>query len=109
MSRGSNERLKTLLFGRVWPLPCVFYAFAFVLSHSQDLEQNSETARVLSDALPFIQAHADRTVVIKYGGHAMENEEASLSFAQDVVMLKQVQYLLHNGCLDICTTCHDDV
>lgn len=54
------------------------------------------TARVLSDALPFIQAHADRTVVIKYGGHAMEDEEASLSFAQDVVMLKQVQ---DNGCL----------
>lgn len=50
------------------------------------------TARVLSDALPFIQAHADRTVVIKYGGHAMEDEEASLSFAQDVVMLKQVLY-----------------
>lgn len=48
------------------------------------------TARVLSDALPFIQAHADRTIVIKYGGHAMEDEEASLSFAQDVVMLKQV-------------------
>ena len=69
---------------------------AFVLSRSQDLEQNSETARVLSDALPFIQAHADRTVVIKYGGHAMEDEEASLSFAQDVVMLKQVQYLTHN-------------
>ncbi|CAN0492414.1 unnamed protein product, partial [Ectocarpus sp. 8 AP-2014] len=54
-----------------------------------DLEQNSMTAGVLSDALPFIQAHADRTIVIKYGGHAMEDEEASLSFAQDVVMLKQ--------------------
>lgn len=51
------------------------------------------TARVLSDALPFIQAHADRTVVIKYGGHAMEDEEASLSFAQDVVMLKQVLFV----------------
>lgn len=53
------------------------------------------TARVLSDALPFIQAHADRTVVIKYGGHAMEDEEASLSFAKDVVMLKQVLYGVH--------------
>lgn len=61
----------------------------------QDLEQNSMTAAVLSDALPFIQAHADRTIVIKYGGHAMEDEEASLSFAQDVVMLKQVlRYLV---------------
>lgn len=64
------------------------YARALI---GQDLEQNSATARVLSDALPFIQAHADRTVVIKYGGHAMEDEAASLSFAQDVVMLKQVR------------------
>lgn len=45
---------------------------------------------MLADALPFIQAYADKTVVIKYGGHAMENAEASLSFARDVVMLKQV-------------------
>ncbi|CAM9454880.1 unnamed protein product [Pylaiella littoralis] len=58
-------------------------------SVSSDLEQNSLIARVLSDALPFIQAHADRTVVIKYGGHAMEDKDASLSFAKDVVMLKQ--------------------
>ncbi len=29
--------------------------------------------------------------MIKYGGHAMEDEAASLSFAQDVVMLKQVK------------------
>lgn len=56
----------------------------------QNLEQNALTARVLADALPFIQAYADKTVVIKYGGHAMEDAEASLSFARDVVMLKQV-------------------
>lgn len=48
------------------------------------------TAGVLSDALPYIQEHADRTIVIKYGGHAMEDAAASLSFARDVVMLKQV-------------------
>lgn len=65
---------------------------ALVFALLQNLEQNAVTARVLSDALPFIQAHADRTIVIKYGGHAMEDEEASLSFAQDVVMLKQVLY-----------------
>ncbi|CAM9744603.1 unnamed protein product [Ascophyllum nodosum] len=54
-----------------------------------DLEHNTVTARVLSEALPFIQAYSDKTVVVKYGGHAMENAEASLSFARDVVMLKQ--------------------
>lgn len=62
-----------------------------VIHSQQNLEQNALTARVLADALPFIQAYADKTVVIKYGGHAMENAEASLSFARDVVMLKQVQ------------------
>lgn len=49
-----------------------------------------KTARVLAEALPYIQAYSDKTIVIKYGGHAMENQEASLSFARDVVMLKQV-------------------
>lgn len=62
-----------------------------MIHSQQNLEQNALTARVLADALPFIQAYADKTVVIKYGGHAMENAEASLSFARDVVMLKQVQ------------------
>lgn len=64
------------------------------MTHDDDndllkLEKNTVTASVLANALPFIQAYADKTVVIKYGGHAMENEEASLSFARDVVMLKQ--------------------
>ena len=49
------------------------------------------TAGVLSAALPYIQEYTDRTIVIKYGGHAMEDEAASLSFARDVVMLKQVR------------------
>lgn len=48
------------------------------------------TAGVLANALPYIQAYSDKTVVIKYGGHAMEDAEASLSFAKDVVLLKQV-------------------
>lgn len=61
------------------------------------------TARVLADALPFIQAYADKTVVIKYGGHAMENEEASLSFARDVVMLKQVTSFVEGGSRDSVT------
>lgn len=56
----------------------------------QQLQEHATTARILSDALPFLQAYAGKTIVIKYGGHAMEDAEASLSFARDVVMLKQV-------------------
>jgi acetylglutamate kinase len=46
------------------------------------------TAKTLSEALPFIQRYDRQTIVIKYGGHAMENEELSHLFAKDVVLLK---------------------
>ena len=45
-------------------------------------------ARVLSEALPFMQRYDNQTVVIKYGGHAMGNAELSRQFASDVVQLK---------------------
>jgi acetylglutamate kinase len=47
-----------------------------------------ETARTLSEALPYLQRYDNKTVVIKYGGHAMENGELSQLFAKDVVLLK---------------------
>jgi len=46
------------------------------------------TARTLSEALPYLQRYDNKTVVIKYGGHAMENGELSHLFAKDVVLLK---------------------
>ena len=46
------------------------------------------TARTLSEALPYIQRYDNKTIVIKYGGHAMENEELAALFAKDVVLLK---------------------
>ena len=46
------------------------------------------TARTLSEALPYIQRYDNKTIVIKYGGHAMENEELASMFAKDVVLLK---------------------
>ena len=47
-----------------------------------------QTARTLSEALPYIQRYDRETIVIKYGGHAMENEELARLFAKDVVLLK---------------------
>ena len=55
-----------------------------------DTKSAQETARVLIEALPYIQRFAGTTVVIKYGGNAMENDELKNSFARDVVMMKQV-------------------
>jgi len=46
------------------------------------------TARMLSEALPYIQRYDKQTIVIKYGGHAMENQELADMFARDVVLLK---------------------
>jgi acetylglutamate kinase len=67
--------------------------------HPQDLD-NGEVAEVLSDALPYIMKNTGKTIVIKYGGHAMENEQASLQFAKDVVLLKSCgvnPVIVHGG------------
>jgi len=58
------------------------------------------TARTLSEALPYLQRYQDATVVIKLGGHAMGSEEAMMSFARDVVLMRQVgvkPVVVHGG------------
>jgi len=47
-----------------------------------------DKADVLLEALPFIQRFAGKVLVIKYGGHAMENDELKDSFAQDVALFE---------------------
>ncbi len=57
-------------------------------------------AATLIEALPYLQRFADQTVVIKYGGHAMVDEELKASFATDIVLLKQVgihPVIVHGG------------
>ena len=59
-----------------------------------------EKAHVLTEALPFMQLYDKKTVVIKYGGHAMGNPELSAAFARDVVLLKQAginPVVVHGG------------
>lgn len=59
-----------------------------------------KTAKVLSEALPYIQRFAGKTVVIKYGGNAMIEEGLKNSFARDIVLLKQVglqPVIVHGG------------
>ena len=63
----------------------------------QDLIQKAE---VLLDALPYIKRFAGKTLVIKYGGHAMVDEALKSSFAQDIVLLKFVgmnPVVVHGG------------
>lgn len=49
-----------------------------------------EKAAILSEALPFMRRYSGRTFVVKYGGHAMGDSAIQRSFAEDVVLLKQV-------------------
>ena len=49
-----------------------------------------DKARVLVEALPWIRRLYDKTIVIKYGGHAMTERELRASFAVDVVFLKYI-------------------
>ncbi|MEV7089120.1 acetylglutamate kinase [Streptomyces sp. NPDC093085] len=46
-------------------------------------------ARTLIEALPWLRRHNDKTVVIKFGGNAMVDDELKAAFAQDVVFLRQ--------------------
>ena len=67
---------------------------------SFSLDKATETARVLSEALPYIQRFTNRTIVIKYGGNAMVDETLKNSFARDVVLMKLVgmnPVVVHGG------------
>ena len=50
----------------------------------------SQRAKVLVQALPYIQKYWNRVVVIKYGGHAMESEELKRQVMEDIVLLQLV-------------------
>ncbi len=59
-----------------------------------------EKAHVLAEALPYIREFSGKTVVIKYGGHAMENPALAELFATDVVMMRLVgmnPVVVHGG------------
>jgi len=62
--------------------------------------KKSSVAEILIEALPYIQALDQKTVVIKFGGNAMIDEPLKSSFAQDIVLLKQVgvnPVIVHGG------------
>jgi len=48
-----------------------------------------DQARILSHALPYMQRYENKTVVVKYGGHAMGDAALSQAFARDIALLKQ--------------------
>ncbi len=61
---------------------------------------DTERAKILIEALPYIQRFKGATMVIKYGGHAMVDEELKRGFALDIVLMKYVginPIVVHGG------------
>jgi acetylglutamate kinase len=59
-----------------------------------------DKARILSEALPHMQRYDEATVVVKYGGHAMGQEQMARDFARDIVLLEQLAInpvVVHGG------------
>jgi acetylglutamate kinase len=57
-------------------------------------------AKILSEALPFMQRYDNATVVVKYGGHAMGDPALAAAFARDIVLIKQAgvnPIVVHGG------------
>ena len=67
---------------------------------SRKTNNPTDIANVLAEALPYIQHFHGRTIVIKYGGNAMVEEELKRGFARDVVLMKLVgmnPVVVHGG------------
>jgi len=65
------------------------------------MQQNwIDKADVLLEALPYMQRFFNKTIVIKYGGHAMEDEDLKVSFVRDVVLMRYIglnPVIVHGG------------
>jgi len=65
-----------------------------------DLSNAQTIARVLTEALPYIRRFAGKTMVVKYGGNAMKDDDMIASFARDIVLMKLVgmnPVVVHGG------------
>ncbi len=65
-----------------------------------DADKARNVSRVLSEAMPYIQRFRAKTIVIKYGGNAMVDEDLKSGFARDIVLMKLVginPVVVHGG------------
>ncbi len=64
------------------------------------MDKAMEKARVLMEALPYIKDYYGKTVVVKFGGSAMENADLKEKFASDIVLMRYVgmnPVIVHGG------------
>ncbi|RCL00149.1 MAG: acetylglutamate kinase [Candidatus Tokpelaia sp. JSC188] len=73
---------------------------------SEQMNIHAQQAQLLSAALPYMQCYENKTIVIKYGGHAMGDSDLSRAFARDIALLKQSginPVIVHGGGPQIAT------
>jgi acetylglutamate kinase len=64
------------------------------------MKESIEKAKILIESLPYIREFYNKTVVIKYGGHAMVEEELKKNFALDIILMKYIginPVIVHGG------------
>ena len=64
------------------------------------MKEGIEKAKILIESLPYIREFYNKTVVIKYGGHAMVDEELKKNFALDIILMKYIginPVIVHGG------------
>lgn len=75
------------------------------------MEELIKKAGILIEALPFIQKFAGKTVVVKYGGNAMINDELKNLVMEDIILLKYIglnPIVVHGGGPDISKALNDN-
>ena len=68
--------------------------------HSNNLKEPMEKADILLEVLPYIRRFYGKTIVVKYGGHAMADENLKEMFAMNIVMMKYIginPVIIHGG------------
>lgn len=69
--------------------------------NKKDTQQaGAAEAQILARALPYMQRYAGKTIVVKYGGHAMGDPDLGAAFCQDIALLKQAgvnPIVVHGG------------
>ena len=66
----------------------------------KDSTSAESLAKILSEALPYIQKFSGKIVVIKYGGSAMKENKLRQNFARDIALMRQIgifPVLVHGG------------
>ncbi len=68
--------------------------------HVEKLEEEIKKANILIESLPYMQSYRDKTVLIKFGGSAMDNPELVKSLMRDIVVLEAMglnPVVVHGG------------